>query len=148
MWRTALSVLPRHYHALLALIALSVAAPAEATTLCGDITTTTTLTVADSPVDVTCNVTVHSGAQLKIDPGVTLRFQSGTALTIGVNESSTDAGSLWAVGTSGSPITFTSASGLSGDWKGIYFADGSDYMGTTSQLSYCVVEKAGQASSF
>ncbi|MFH0779118.1 MAG: CARDB domain-containing protein, partial [Candidatus Eisenbacteria bacterium] len=41
-------------------------------------------------------------------------------------------------------ITFTSLSGLVGDWDGIYFTDESDDAGAVSRMEYCVVEKGGQ----
>jgi parallel beta-helix repeat protein len=70
----------------------------------GDITTNTTWALADSPIMVTGTVTVQTGT-LTIQPGVEVRFNSGTELIIQVN------GKLKANGTSGQPITFTPNTG-------------------------------------
>jgi len=79
---------------------------------------------------------------LNIEPGVEIRFTSGTGLQFGYT--AYNPGRLNAVGTPDSMIIFTSLSGLSGDWKGLYFPDRSDDHGKTSTMEYCIVENAGQ----
>jgi Secretion system C-terminal sorting domain len=78
--------------------------------------------------------------RLTIAPGNTFQFILNAGLKIG--SSWNRGGELYAVGTFANPITFTSSSGLSGDWDGINFADGSDY-NATSTMEFCIVEKAG-----
>ena len=78
--------------------------------------------LAQSPYQVTADVVIQNGALLTIEPGVTVGFDSGTNLTIGV-------GSLNARGTAGQPITFTSSLDVggstpaAGDWGQIRFLD-------------------------
>jgi len=64
---------------------------------------------------VTGNVVVSSGVTLTIEPGVTVKFDSGKALQI--------RGELVAQGTSVSPITFISSasSPAAGDWVHLSF---------------------------
>ncbi|HET9327817.1 MAG TPA: hypothetical protein VFQ05_13710, partial [Candidatus Eisenbacteria bacterium] len=136
MPRLVLAALRRPPQVLLAFLALPLlVSTANATDLCGAITSNTTLTLSGSPYTVTCPVTVYNGAQLTIEPGVTLEFEAGAGLTVGhPNGSST--GSLMAVGTAESPIVFTSTSGVPGGWNGIIFWGSS----LASQMSYCVIE--------
>ena len=86
---------------------------------------------------------VHQGGVLTIESGVTLLFNSGSGLRVaGIYG---DVGSVYAEGTTASPIIFTSASGNIGDWKGILFDSDSDRGSSSSLLSHCIIEKAGQA---
>ncbi|MDD1713608.1 MAG: PKD domain-containing protein, partial [Methanoregulaceae archaeon] len=88
------------------------------------------------------------GVTLTIQPGVTVRFDSHKALQID--------GELIAVGTSASPITFTSNVGTNpGDWDYIVFSDssvdavydiGTGVYQSGSTLQYVVIEYAGGAS--
>lgn len=105
----------------------------------GSISSNTTWALADSPFEVTSNVTVSSPATLTIEPGVVVKFDAGTNLTI------LDGATLTANGTTGSPITFTSIKDDSvggdlngdgtattpspGDWDGIYIAGYKDGLG-------------------
>src|ERR1044071_1165998 len=98
----------------------------------GPITANTTWTLANSPFEVTSNVTVSSPATLTIEPGVVVKFDAGTNLTI------LDGATLTANGTTAAPITLTSIKDDSvggdlngdgsatapapGDWDGIYIA--------------------------
>ncbi len=113
---------------------------------CGNIDTDTIWTEASSPYIVLCDVRV--GAQnslrtLTIEPGVKVRFASGTGLKIGhSNWLWSYPGRLEAQGNSAEPIVFTSASGDSGDWKGIYFHDNQSHGGL---LNNCIIENAGQS---
>ncbi|MFZ4399429.1 MAG: Kelch repeat-containing protein [Bacteroidales bacterium] len=84
----------------------------------------------------------YSLNRLTIEPGVTLSFASGKNIQIGYYASGWYAGELYAVGTIDSIITFTSYSGVAGDWNGIYFHDYSDYSGGISQMKYCTIQKS------
>ena len=93
-----------------------------ATLVSGAVTTNTSWTLAQSPYQVTADVVIQNGAMLTIDPGVTVGFDSGTNLTIGV-------GALNVRGTAGQPILFTSSlevagsNPTAGDWGQIRFLD-------------------------
>jgi RHS repeat-associated protein len=85
------------------LLALASARPAQAATHIGTTTytTNTTWTLANSPYILDGNVTVAAAATLTIQPGVVVKL-NGQFRSLFVN------GTLSAVGTSGSRITFTS----------------------------------------
>ncbi|MBI5964664.1 MAG: fibronectin type III domain-containing protein [Chloroflexi bacterium] len=114
----------------------------------GMIDTNTTWNLAGSPYIVLAPLLVVEGVTLTIDPGVTVKFASHKALQID--------GQLHAVGTSGSPITFTSniVPSHAGDWDYIVFTDTSvdavyDIDGnyeSGSIIKYAVIEYAGGAS--
>jgi RHS repeat-associated protein len=105
----------------------------------GPISSNTTWALADSPFEVTSNVTVNSGSTLTIEPGVVVKFDAGTNLTI------LDGATLTANGTSAAPISFTSikddsvggdlngdgsaTTPAAGDWDGIYIAGYKDGLG-------------------
>jgi len=120
----------------------------DSTNVGGPIDTNTTWTLAGSPYIALTPVLVMEGITLTIEPGVVVKFNSHKALQID--------GELHAVGTSGSPITFTSNSVTSnpGDWDYIVFTDTSvdavyningDYE-SGSIIKYAVIEYAGGAS--
>jgi hypothetical protein len=114
---------------------------------CQDITSNTTWTFENSPYIVTCDVCLCPGfpytPRLTIEAGVTVRFASGAGLKIA--QGGTYSGELHAIGTADLPITFTSISGSSGGWDGIYFDDGSDTYDAYSVMEHCMIENAGQA---
>ncbi|MFA5060279.1 MAG: FlgD immunoglobulin-like domain containing protein [Candidatus Omnitrophota bacterium] len=81
----------------------------------------------------------YNGARavLTIQPGVTVKFDPGAGLFMGIN----NAGGLQAVGTTEQPITFTSnaATPTPGDWKGLYFGTGT----VQTNLDHTIVEYGG-----
>jgi hypothetical protein len=81
-----------------------------------------------------------------IEPGVTLKFNTGATLRVDASSGTTPAaGALVAVGTAAKPITFTSsaASPAPGDWYGIWL--GRQPLATTL-IDHAVIEYAGRAS--
>ena len=99
--------------------------------LCGPLSSDLTLTLAQSPYFVTCDVTVESGVTLEIEPDVEVYFGPGTALVV--------QGRLVAMGTESRPVVLT-AGGSSpepGHWTGILLEGAVD-----SRLEGCVVEYA------
>jgi hypothetical protein len=131
--------------AILGTLAALAADPALATTsLCGDITSNTTLTTAAGPYLVTCPINVPVGVTLTIESGAILKFSPGTGLTV--------AGTLVSEGTPANPAVFTSyrddslggdtngdgpSTGQPGDWGGLVL-DGGAY-----RLSGCLLRYAG-----
>lgn len=114
------------------------------TNVSGYISADTTWTSANSPYVVTGNIVVKSGVTLTIEPGVTVKTDSGKSIQVD--------GTIIAKGTSASKITFTKNS--SSNWGYILFSDsstdaaydtGGNYT-SGSILEYCVVEYAGGAS--
>ena len=110
------------------------------TQVSGTVSTSATWTLAGSPYLVTGDVLVEGGSSpvLTIEPGVTVKFASGTGLFVGYG----DTGGLQAVGTSANPITFTSndANPASGSWRCIGF---SSLALPTSHLAHATVTWAG-----
>ena len=106
------------------------------TPVSGTISTNTTWTLANSPYVVTGNVTVAGAASpvLTIQAGVTVKFNSGMQLLIG----SGNPGGIQAIGSSGSPIVFTSSAGspTRGSWRSVYLASAAL---ASSRLSYVSV---------
>jgi len=97
------------------------------------------------PYVITGNVSVYLNstytATLTLEPGVEVRFNTGTGLYIGY--SNAYYGALSAQGTEAAPITFTSnsASPVPGDWNGIYFHNRTNDSSTI--LEHCVIEYGG-----
>ena len=92
------------------------------TGVCGSISTDTTWTSGDT-IQVTCDVEVTSGAVLTIEDGVTVLFDAGAQLQVGL----TSTGTLTVAGsTTTGGVTFTSSatSPAAGDWDGLAFGTG------------------------
>jgi len=85
----------------------------------GNIISDTIWTKANSPYIVTSTVQVLEGVKLVIEPGVVVKFNSGTGLSIG--------GELNATGTADEMIKLTSnqTTPAPGDWYGLKFIDSS-----------------------
>ena len=73
-----------------------------------------------------------------------MRFEASAGLLIGPFNQ----GTLVANGTAAAPIVFTSSSGATNGWKGLVFDRASAYPSGRTQLSYCVIEKAGVANAY
>jgi len=118
----------------LVLAVLGLAGRSDATNVSGTIASNTTWTLAASPYVVTSTVTVNSAATLTIEAGATVTFNAGTQLVLN--------GKLTAIGTSNSPILFTSSSGspTPGSWGNIFFNSGAV---SGSQISYATISYGG-----
>ncbi|MBC8489424.1 MAG: right-handed parallel beta-helix repeat-containing protein, partial [Bacteroidetes bacterium] len=86
--------------------------------------------------------------RLTVEPGLTLFFDPGTKIQVGFLSGYHHGGELYAEGTVGSPITFTSYDGVAGSWNGIYFEDRSDWSGATNSLKNCIIEKGNDYNIF
>ncbi len=76
----------------------------------GTIAQDTVWSLADSPIEVTGDVTVSSGVQLSIEPGVVVQFRSNTGIKV--------RGQLTALGTPTERIRFERVAG-GGKWDGV-----------------------------
>ncbi len=116
------------------LLAILFARPAAADTpIGGSIGADTVLTPAGNPYVVVNGVRVFGGVTLTLQPGVELRFQNDTDLSI--------EGTLIAQGTAAYPVTFTAAitPPSPGAWRQVVFQSGAK-----GRLSNCLVQYAGQ----
>ncbi len=102
------------------------------TTIDADITTNTTWTVANSPYVVTFPITVTQGNTLNIDPGVVVKFDYGTSLTVD--------GTLKALGTNALPVYLTSLydDSIGGDTNG----DGADSFPDSGDWEVLLIESS------
>ncbi len=110
--------------------------------LCGELTTDTILTAANSPYQITCTVTVASGVKLTIQAGVLLEIE---ASDLGVSILLNDGSSLHVAGTAAAPVHFRSASTtpIAGDWNGIQINAGAHVL-----LQHCSIQHAGRRELF
>ena len=116
------------------LLAILFARPAAADTpIGGSIGADTVLTPAGNPYVVVNGVRVFGGVTLTLQPGVELRFQNDTDLSI--------EGTLIAQGTAAYPVTFTAAitPPSPGAWRQVVFQSGAK-----GRLSNCLVQYVGQ----
>lgn len=96
-----------------------------ATAVSGAISANTTWTLAQSPYQVTADVSVENGATLSIEAGVVVNFDLAKNLTV-------TSGALSARGTAGQPIVFTSTLDTAGnmhapgDWGQVRFLNGTN----------------------
>ncbi len=96
-----------------------------ATNVLGSITANTTWSAAQSPYQVTSDVTIDNTATLTIEPGVTVYMDPGANLTV-------NSGALRAIGTPTQPIIFTSTTDngagapAAGDWGSLRFLGGTN----------------------
>jgi len=89
------------------------------------------------PYVITDDAYVENNATLTISAGCTISLDPGTEFYCGYG----GPGSIIAIGTSASPITFTSLTDtVAGIWEALSFYG---YTISTARLSYCVVERAG-----
>lgn len=114
----------------------------------GLISSNTNWTTGSNPYIVTGNILVNNGVTLIIEPGVIVKFNSGTSMQID--------GELLAQGTTSNKITFTSnTADTAGAWGYIYFSDASvdavyenniygNYI-SGCILEYCLIQYAGGA---
>lgn len=107
------------------------------TSVSGDIEANTTWNTAGSPYTISAEVLIGSGVTLTIEPGVEVRFNTGTSLSID--------GTLIADGTESDKILFTSsaASPEPGDWETIRFNNTAN---VGSVFNYVIVEYGGSGS--
>lgn len=107
-----------------------------ATAVSGAIAANTTWSLANSPYEVTADVSVTSAASLTIEAGVIVFFVAGKNLTV-------TNGALIARGTAGQPIVFTSSLDTTGstpapgDWGQLRFLDGTN--DSTTILEYAQI---------
>lgn len=96
---------------------LTVQPPSGPTNVSGTLPGNAQWVLAGSPYIVNADVTVPEGGTLRIDPGVEVRFLSGTALRVH--------GLIDAAGTAAEPIRFTSnvTPPAAGNWAGILLFD-------------------------
>ncbi len=100
-----------------------------------NISTDTTWTLPGSPYQLEANVVVLQDVTLTIEPGVEVRAQGNVGLDV--------AGTLYAVGTAGQPITFTATNAQPGAWQGLRIYGAAGQPNTGSVLEHVTVEYGG-----
>lgn len=108
--------------------------------------------VANSPYIVQGDITITSGSNLLIEPGVIIKFSTTDSQSGGIDMNKCelriqDGGSLIGQGTTGSHITFTSNSGSPqpGDWYGIVVLSGGVCNLDYCNMEYCLVNVIPEA---
>lgn len=83
-------------------------------------------------------VDVNSNAVLTIEPGVTIKFENGSGITVAYNGGF---GAIKANGTASKPILFTSNASVknAGDWDAVWLYNGA----SGSSFNYCTFEYGG-----
>jgi flagellar hook assembly protein FlgD len=110
-------------------------AAAGQTTVGGTLTANSEWTAGGGPYIAAHGFSIAAGVTLTVDPGVMVELGSGQSVIV--------AGTLNAIGSSASPIVFTSTSGTpAGSWGSINFNSGS-----SGRFSFVTVSYAGSASS-
>ncbi len=141
-------------HLILLFIGLCFAPNSRASTsVQGTISSNTTWALSNSPYIVTGDVTVNNGVTLTIEPGVVMKFDAATNNWGGFRRLMTVNGILHAVGSSGSPIVFTSSrdDAYGGDSNGDGTATTPDAKNwgyvqinsSGSQIQYCIFRYGG-----
>lgn len=104
------------------------------TAVSGSINSNTVWPLSGSPYIVSGNLVVFSGVTLTVDPGVTVKFNSGASLEI--------RGTLSAIGTKVDSITFTSNSltPTKGSWGGIKAIGTTNPLGVGNQITMVFVK--------
>ena len=108
------------------------------TTVSGGIFSNTVWSPSGNPFIVTGNTVIFDGVTLTIEPGVIVKFNSGTGLEL--------RGKLIAIGNATNNITFTSnlASPVQSSWNGIKVIGNTNPLGVGNQVTmeYCKGEYA------
>jgi hypothetical protein len=112
--------------------------PAAGASVLNDITSDRILVNTASPVDYLLNKEISVEAKLTIEPGVVIQCSGDGGMYV-----TTTSGALKAIGTATLPITFRSASGQKGSWKGIWFQSSNN---VENELTYCIIADGGSAS--
>lgn len=100
-----------------------------------DITIATTLENHLSGVDYIIDGCINvDGVLLTVNPGVTVQFKSGSCLTM------TDGGSLKAIGSDTTMISFEGMQASKGYWEGVYYYNSNS---TNNIMQYVTVRDAG-----
>lgn len=104
------------------------------TAVSGSILSNTVWPLSGSPYIVSGNLVVFSGVTLTVDPGVTVKFNSGASLEV--------RGTLSAIGTKVDSITFTSNSltPTKGSWGGIKAIGTTNPLGVGNQITMVFVK--------
>jgi hypothetical protein len=98
----------------------------------GQLTTGRTWTIGQStlPAEILSTINVNSAAFLSLDPGTVLLFPPNTSNGMEVY------GSLYALGTTSKPVTFTGAAKTPGCWRGVNLQNTSSAILDNIEVSY------------
>ncbi len=87
---------------------------------------------------VSCFITLESGQDLVIEPGVTVQFEGAESGIL------VDKGSLKMIGNASAPITLEGKIAVKGTWKGIFYSSNS----VNNSMEYVTVSHAGSEEQF